>query len=296
VVVDSHSPSKKLSLLSVPLGWYVNINDSHGNLHSFSVQKTLDNVDSNFILQSVTGSKNKAVISWSALRGSGLGNFVSNTTLEVGKKCLIPQVFDGDPLGVITSFEVSPKPSVTSSHSKLKVYKLDISMLSPLVFGSGSHKPIITLRFDTDQEVDEYVKILEGIKKGWFAFHLKRIVKALKFNVIDGYGKNVYLQDIFDSNQGKKKAPADAQESLDWLENFLRVIVMNVVTSRKIKGSYVDSPKLQSMMIKAISDYIKPFLPVVAAPAAAAAKKPSSAKSPIIKEYISQRVMDKFFD
>ena len=109
VVVDSKSLTKSVSLLAVPIGWCVNLTDSYGQTHSFVVQKTLDSTDSNWILQSTTGNKNKAIIPWSELRGLTESQCDKNTIISVGSECTIPQVFDGDKFGSIESIEISPK-------------------------------------------------------------------------------------------------------------------------------------------------------------------------------------------
>jgi len=299
VAVDSKSNTKSISLLAVPIGWYVNLIDSHGQTHSFVVQKTLDSTDSNWILQSTTGSKNKAIISWSQLRGSSEAQFDKNTTIAVGSKFTIPQVFDGDPVGSIVSFEVSPKTSASksSSSAKPKVYKFDLSLLKPLTFSSGSRKPVVTLKFDVDQEVEKYSEILAEIKNGWFAFHLKNIINSLKQDIIDGYGKNVYLQDIFANEKGSKNAPKRTQESLDWLEDFVRVIILNIVGARKSKGVYASSPRNQLMILNQIATQVQTYLaPYTHAPAPKTKKKPtssSSSKTPVIKELVKEIVMRK---
>ena len=298
-VVDSKSNTKQVSLLAVPVGWYVNLIDSYGQTHSFVVQKTMDSTDSNWILQSTTGSKNKAVISWSQLRGSNESQCDKNTTLSVGSKFTIPQVFDGDPVGSIVSFEISPKTSASkpSASAKPKVYKFDLSLLKPLTFSSGSRKPVITLKFDTDQEVDQYSKILSEIKNGWFAFHLKQIVNDLKMDYFDGYGRNLYLQDIFANEKGTKKPPKRTQESLDWLEDFVRVIILNIVGARKSKGVYASSPRNQLMILNQIATQVQTYLaPYTHAPAPKTKKKPtssSSSKTPVIKESVKEIVMRK---
>ena len=299
-VVDSKSNTKFVSLLAVPVGWYVNLTDSHGQTHSFVVQKTMDSTDSNWILQSTTGSKNKAILSWSQLKGSNESQYKTNTTLSVGSKFTIPKVFDGDPVGSIVSFEISPKTSASklSASAKPKVYKFDLSLLKPFTFSSGSRKPVFTLKFDVDQEVDQYSKMLAEIKNGWFAFHLKTIVNALKQDIIDGYGRNIYLQDIFANEKGTKKAPKNIQESLDWLEEFVRVLVMNIVGSRKIKGRYVDSPRNQLMILNPIAKQVQTYLGAYThpTPAPKTKKKPtksSGSKTPVIKESVKEIIMRK---
>jgi len=298
-VVDSKSNTKFVSLLAVPVGWYVNLTDSHGQTHSFVVQKTMDSTDSNWILQSTTGSKNKAILSWSQLKGSNESQYKTNTTLSVGSKFTIPKVFDGDPVGSIVSFEISPKTSASkpSASARPKFYKFDLSLLKPFTFSSGSRKPVITLKFDVDQEVDQYSKMLDEIKNGWFAFHLKTIVNALKQDIIDGYGRNIYLQDIFANEKGTKKAPKHEQESLDWLENFVRIFIMNIVGSRKVKGRYVDSPRNQLMILNPIAKQVQTYLGAYThAPAPKTKKKPtksSGSKTPVIKESVKEIIMRK---
>lgn len=300
-VFDASSPEKRASLLQIPVGWYVNLTDANGNSHSFKVLKTLDSADSNFILQSMTGSRNKVTIPWSTLRGSNESDFLNITTIEAGRKLLIPDVFAGDPLGTVSAFEVSPKGSAVKAHAQPKVYKFDLSLLAPLPFTAGKRKPLVTLKFDTDDEVNAYAKMLDEIKKGWFAFHMKRLVNALKFDIIDGYGKNMYLQDIFGLQKGSKKAPKDVQESLDWLENFVRIFIMNMVAARKKGGRYVDSPALQLKVLNPIATQIQRYIPEYVPPAPAPAPKGSGkkggkgGKTPIFTEMISERVRKKMF-
>lgn len=299
-VFDVKSSTKGVSLLAIPVGYHVNISDNNGMIHSFTVKKTLDSSDSNFILQSTTGSRNKAVISWAQLRGNSAAEFEVNTTITAGQKFPLPKVFDGDPIGVITYIEVSPKSTNTSINPNAKnqnnVYKFNLEDLAPLRFSSGSRKPLITLKFDTQKEVDEFGKMNAEIKAGYFRFHLKTIVNALQFDVIDGYGKNVYLQDLFARVQGSKKAPADVQKSLDWLERFMRVFIINIVAAKKYKGQYIDSPALQAKVMKQIAQSIVYYLPPQN-PVKPASKKPTvkkvNKKKKIIKESISEKIFRK---
>jgi|TARA_R110000851_G_scaffold212152_1_gene364807 hypothetical protein len=318
-VFDVNSASKSVSLLSIPLGYHVNISDTNGMMHSFTVVKTLDSTDSVFVLQSTTGSRNKAVISWSELRGSSQGRFELNTTITAGKKFTIPKVFNGDPVGVISYIEVSPKKTNTSinptnpnnpnsqnKNNQNSVYKFNLADLAPLRFNSGSRKPLITLKFDTQNEVDEFGKMNSEIKSGYFKYHLKTIVNALQFDVIDGYGKNVYLQDIFGRVQGSKKAPADVQNSLNWLERFMRIFIINIVAAKKHNGQYIDSPAIQAKVMKQIAQAIVYYLPAQNPSKAPATKptvksmgksksKPVSKKTKFIKESISQEIFKKMF-
>jgi len=308
-VFDIKSSSKGVSLLAIPVGYHVNISDNNGMMHSFTVVKTLDSSDSNFILQSTTGSKNKAVISWAELRGASQGEFEVNTTITAGQKITIPKVFNGDPIGVITYIEVSPKATNTSINPSNKnqnsVYKFNLADLAPLRFNSGSRKPLITLKFDTQKEVDEFGKMNSEIKAGYFKYHLKTIVNALQFDVIDGFGKNVYLQDIFGRVKGTLKAPADVQKSMDWLERFMRIFIINIVAAKKHNGQYIDSPALQAKVMKQIAQAIVYYLPSQNPPKVPSQKPtvknmgksaPKNKKTKFIKESISEKIFRKMFD
>jgi hypothetical protein len=308
-VFDIKSSNKGVSLLAIPVGYHVNISDNNGMIHSFTVVKTLDSTDSNFILQSTTGSKNKAVISWAELRGRSQGDFEVNTTITAGQKISLPKVFNGDPIGVITYIEVSPKATNTainpSNKNQNSVYKFNLADLAPLRFNSGSRKPLITLKFDTQKEVDEFGKMNSEIKAGYFKYHLKTIVNALQFDVIDGFGKNVYLQDIFGRVKGTLKAPADVQKSMDWLERFMRIFIINIVAAKKHNGQYIDSPALQAKVMKQIAQAIIYYLPAQNPPKVPAQKPtvktmgksaPKNKKTKFIKESISEKIFRKMFD
>jgi len=308
-VFDANSSNKGVSLLAIPIGYHVNISDINGMIHSFTMVKTLDSNDSNFILQSTTGSKNKAVISWSELRGGSKGEFTKNTTITAGQKINIPRVFEGDPIGVITYIEVSPKATVAAvntSNPQNNVYKFNLEGLSPLQFNTGSRKPLITLKFDTEKEVTEFGNMNSEIKAGYFKYHLKRIINALQFDVVDGYGKNVYLQDMFGGVKGVKKAPADVQQSLDWLEKFMTLFIINIVSSKKVQGQYRDSPALQAKVMKQIALALIYYLPKQN-PTQQASKKPTvkkaqanltqkNGKTKFLKEAVSSRIFNKIFN
>ena len=206
----------------------------------------------------------------------------------------IPKVFDGDPISVITSIEISPKGTNTNISPKTlgMVHKFDLSLLHPLSF-NGNKK--VTLKFDTQQEINEYAELLAEIKKGWFTYHMKNILNSLNVGVIDGYGDAVYLQNVFNGVKGTKKAPKEAKKSLEWMERFYRVFILNIVTANKKGGHYVNSPTLQSKIVKQMAFRIKQFLPQKESPPSPqnTVNKGGSTKQAIIKEAISSYIFRK---
>lgn len=273
ITVDGLNDSESFNLITVPVGYSIQMRSANGIDSSIKVLKRLDKENSNFKFEVTDGFSNATSIkdlSWQDIKMS-FKNFSiqKNGSVNIGNLIVAPK---GDYIKELyiskskstfttpqskTSAQANASPQVYKQGQKYTFNLSEIPLLNiTSIRGekgkfAGSTSPNVSLSFDTPEEFAQFNNIVINIKNGSFANDLKVIAKGIKYGTIDGYGPYDYLKNIFNSKgailkEAKKTtkpivsvAPPSSnvpsvKESMERLNSFVYYFVENIVTKNGV--------------------------------------------------------------
>ncbi len=273
ISADGLNDNESFNLITVPVGYSVQMRSANGIDSSIKILKRLDKDSSDFKFEVTDGFNNTTSIkdlSWQDIKMSFKNfNIQKNGSVNIGNLIVAPK---GDYIKELyiskskstfttpqskTSAQANASPQVYKQGQKYTFNLSEIPLLNiTSIRGekgkfAGSTSPNVSLSFDTPEEFAQFNNIVINIKNGSFANDLKVIAKGIKYGTIDGYGPYDYLKNIFNSKgailkEAKKTTKPIAsvappslnvpsvKESMERLNSFVYYFVENIVTKNGV--------------------------------------------------------------
>jgi hypothetical protein len=273
ITVDGLNDNESFNLITVPVGYSIQMRSANGIDSSIKVLKRLDKDSSDFKFEVTDGFNDTTLIkdlSWQDIKMSFKNfNIQKNGSVNIGNLIVAPK---GDYIKELyiskskstfttpqskTSAQANASPQVYKQGQKYTFNLSEIPLLNiTSIRGekgkfAGSTSPNVSLSFDTPEEFAQFNNIVTNIKNGSFANDLKVIAKGIKYGTIDGYGPYDYLKNIFNSKgailkEAKKTTKPIAsvvppssnvpsvKESMERLNSFVYYFVENIVTKNGV--------------------------------------------------------------
>ncbi len=263
--INASSAKKIVSLLELQVGYYCNLTDDNGTTHAFRVMKSCDNTSMDIELQEETGQKRAIRIPWREIRkGNDPALFRRLSSIRIGGKPQIPYLFANDRVGAITNIEISTKPTMFGT--TVDTYKVATMLLRPLVLTG----PDLTIHLFSPEEVTKYGQMYQDLKNNGMQMHMRNIIDGIKYGIITGWEGYPHLAPVFGNVKGEAVKHPKYAASMQWLDEFVQLIVLRTMKSRTVGRTYMPSEIRRKKMIDGLSQMIVPILPKPAAPAPAA--------------------------
>lgn len=213
--------NRKFNLITVPVGYYLQFRSVNGITGYIKVLKRLDYTDSTFqfeVLDGFSGQKIAKNISlpWTYFRQNwkfleinpknprNFGGLIIVPDGDYIKEMYIstaPATFTTPDASEKTSGE--PEQFDANQQHAFSLSKLPYLGITSIKDAEGIESSDVNLKFDSEQEFEQFNRINSYINSGMLAQDIKNIKKAIKYKEVDGYGPFVYLKNVFDNMPGK---------------------------------------------------------------------------------------------
>lgn len=220
LTLDSLKDNDVFLLITIPVGYKIQMRSANGVDSSIRVLKRLDKDSSMFqfeVNDGFSGKKGIVNVDWQTIKnlwGKGIYEIPKKMAKNVGN-LVIATGEDYIKEMYVSESEVtfqSPASQAAQSTQQIfapgKKYAFNLSEIPLLNISSirgekgkfaGSTSPNVTFSFDTQEEFKQFNNIISNIKNGGFQQDLNNIAKAIKYKEVDGYGPYLYLKNIFNS-------------------------------------------------------------------------------------------------
>jgi len=262
--LDKSSQKRVVSLLEMRVGHYCNLTDDQGVTHSFQMTKCCDSTNMDIELKEETGQKRGIRIPWTEMRKSDDPNeFRRLSSIRIGGRPQIPYLFANDRVGAITNIEISTKPTMFGT--TVDTYLLDTTLLRPLSFPVAK----VTIHLFSPEEVMKFGQIHQDLSNNAMQLHLRNITDGIKFKLITGYKGYPHLAGIFNNVEGQAVKHPKYATSMKWLDEFVQYVLLRMMRSRTVGGSYVNNERGRKILTTALNSLITKagIAPPQAAPA-----------------------------
>lgn len=270
--LDKGSQKKSVSLLELQVGHYCNLTDEHGKTHSFQMTKCCDDVSMDIELVEQTGQQRSIRIPWNEMRRNGDPRaFAALSSIRIGGKLQIPYLFANDRVGAISNIEISTKPTLFGTTTD--TYRLNTALLRPLTYPS----PATTIHLFTPEETLRFGKMFNELSNNAMQMHIANIMDGLKFGIITGWNGYPHLSALF-SAKGEPVGHGKYQKSMEWLDEFVQIVVLRMVKSRTSGGMYVKNDVGRKLIMDRLAAMLGAAKPASTTPPPPASGGPSTKK------------------
>ena len=219
LTLDNIGDNDSFLLITVPVGYSIQMRSANGIDSSIKVLKRLDEYSSLFkfeVTDGFSGNKDIVDVEWQTIRDSwGKGIYeitkigaknVANLVIATGQD-YIKEMYVSEAKSTFQSQAAQTSQVAPQVFIPGQKYVFNLSEIPLLNINSirgakgkfvGSTKPEATLSFDTQDEFNQFNNIILNFKNGIFKQDLNNISKAIKYGEVDGYGPYRYLSKVFD--------------------------------------------------------------------------------------------------
>lgn len=227
-----------VELVTIPVGWYVSLEDENGKKKSFQVSKRLDEKNTYFQFISIP-NRTTINVAWETIRS----DYLNKGFIVKGRPF---NLFNVGKFGNITKIEIKQEmPLIVdfSAHDNLKKFLQIANVNVPFVVSPSSAE---SKKFTT--------QFLKDIPKsnGVFYKALKDLKTKIENGQVRGHDGFTYLYPVFNNLPGNKITDKETIEELKYLNNVIRYIGGDSV---KIKAGN-KSVNIQNKLINAIKKYL----------------------------------------